>query len=113
GQTWRAPSGAEISAVSAYLNDAMQRKPLGAPFINVVAATIQPIDFSIHLNVDTTANRTAATNALTLQLLADATIGGTIYMSRCDAALENASGEFSHERSAPGADVAAGDTTLS
>lgn len=113
GQTWRVPTTPEIDTLDAYLNDAQHRKPLGAPVITVVGATLQSVNFSLHLNPDTAANRTAATNALTLQLLADATIGGTIYMSRMDAALENASGEFSHERATPSADVTAAATTLS
>jgi uncharacterized phage protein gp47/JayE len=113
GQSWIAPTSAQIAAVSAYLNDAQNRKPLGCPVVNVVAATLQPVDFTIHLSPDTTANRAAATSALTLQMLADATIGGTIYMSRMDAALQNADGEFSHERTAPTADVTAASTTVS
>lgn len=112
GQTWRVPTAPEISVVSAYLNDAQNRKPLGAPFIYVVGATLQVVNFTLHLNPDTTANRAAAINALTLQVLADATIGGTVFMSRMDAALQNADGEFSHERTVPAADVTAGATTL-
>lgn len=113
GQTWRAPTSPEIDTLTAYLNDAQARKPLGAPVILVVAATLQSVDFTIQLNPDTAANRTAATNALTLQVLADAAIGGTLFMSRMDAALENASGEYSHERALPSIDVTALATTLS
>ncbi len=113
GQTWRAPTAPEIAIVSAYLNDASVRKPLGAPFIVVIAATLQTVNATIHLNPDTASNRAAAINALTLQVLADATIGGTLFMSRLDAALQNASGEFSHERSVPSADVTAAASTLS
>jgi uncharacterized phage protein gp47/JayE len=113
GQTWRVPTGPEIATVTAYLNDAQNRKPLGAPVIVVVGATLQPVAFSLHLNPDTTAKRAAAINALTLQILADATIAATLYMSRMDAALENADGEFSHERATPSADVTAAATTLS
>ena len=113
GLTWRAPAAPEIAAVSLYLNDAQNRKPLGSPVITVAAATLQPVNFSLHLNLDTAANRAAAINVLTLQILSDATIGGTLFMSRIDAALQNASGEFSHERAAPAADVTAAATTLS
>lgn len=68
---------------------------------------------TVALNPDTTATRAAATAALAQQLREDATIGGTIHLSRLDAALQNASGEFSHARSAPAADVTAAATTLS
>ena len=113
GQTWRAPTSPEISEVSAYVNDAVNRKPLGAPVVFVTGATLQTVNFTVHLNPDTAATRAAAISALTLQMLADATIGGTVYMSRFDAALENADGEFSHERTVPSADVTAAATTLS
>jgi uncharacterized phage protein gp47/JayE len=113
GQTWRVPTSPEIATLSAYLNDAQNRKPLGTPVVNVLAATLQPIAFTLHLNPDNVANRAAATNALSLQILADATIGATIYLSRMQAALQNASGEFSDELTLPAADVTAAVTTLS
>ena len=112
GQTWRVPTAPEIATVSAYLNDAVNRKPLGCPMVNVIAATLLPVNVTVHLNPDTTANRAGATSALTLQVLADATIGGTIYVSRLQAALQNASGEFSDELTAPSVDVTAGISTL-
>jgi uncharacterized phage protein gp47/JayE len=113
GGTWRTPTSPEIAAVTAWLNDSDQRKPLGAPVIVVVGATIQSVNFSLSLSPDTAGNRAAALNAIGLQMLADATIGGTIYMSRIDAALANASGETYHSRAAPSADVTAAATTLS
>ena len=113
GQTWRAPTTPEINTLSAYLNDASARKPLGAPVVDVIAATLQTVNFTLHLNLDTVATRAAATNALALQVLADATIGGTIYLSRMQAALENASGEYSDELTVPSSDVTAAATTIS
>ncbi len=113
GETWRVPTSPEVATLSAYLNDAGVRKPLGAPVVVVTGATLQPIDISLTLNPDTTATRAAAIEALEEQMRADATIGGTVYLSRLDAALQNASGEFSHTRSAPAADVTAAATTLS
>ncbi len=112
-QTWQAPSPAQIAVVSAYLNDSQNRKPLGAPLVNVVAATLQPVNFTLALNPSNVVTQTAAINALALQVLADATIGGTLYLSRIQAALENATGEFSDELTVPAADVAAAATTLS
>ncbi len=110
GSSWRVPTSPEIAAVTAYVNDATQRKPLGAPTVAVMGATLVPVNFSISLNPNTVANQTAALNALTAQMLADAAIpdalhGGTIYLSRMDAALANGSGEYAHERALPAADV--------
>ena len=117
GQTWRVPTAPEIATLSAYLNDPMARKSLGLPVVSVIAAALQPVNFSIHLNPDTVATEAAAVNALTAQMLADAVIPdalnpGTIFMSRMDAALANADGEFSHERAAPSADVVPPANTL-
>lgn len=113
GSTWRAPTDGEVAAVYAYLNDASARKPLGCPEVVVIAATIQSVNVSISLTPDTADTRAAATAALTSFFLAAATIGGTIFLSNLDAALSNSSGETSHERSAPSADVTAATTTLS
>jgi uncharacterized phage protein gp47/JayE len=109
--TWRVPTGPEIDAVQAYVNDASARKPLGAPEVDVIAVTLQPVDVTLSLNPDTTATRAAASNALALFFLRDAAIGGAIDVSRLDAAVSSASGEFSHERTAPSADTAAADAT--
>lgn len=73
--------------------------------VSVLAASLKPIDFTLHLNPDTSATRAAALAALQLQFATDAAIGGTVYLSRLDAALANADGEFSHERTLPAADV--------
>lgn len=113
GETWRVPTSPEVTTLSTYLNDATVRKPLGAPVVLVVGATLQPVNLTLAINPDTTATRAAALDALAEQMRADATIGGTVYLSRLDAALQNASGQFSHTRAAPTADVTAAATTLS
>jgi uncharacterized phage protein gp47/JayE len=112
GSSWQVPTTDQINAVSAYINNATLRKPLGSGTVNVIAATLTPINFTIALNPDTAANETGATNALTLQILGDATIGGVIYINRLNAALENASGEFSHEMIAPSGDIGGTPSTL-
>lgn len=109
---WRVPTTAELATATAYLNDARARRPLGVPVAAVVAATLVPLAFTLHLNPDTVATQAAAITALTEWALADATIGGTLFMSRADAALAAADGEFSHERTAPAADYAAAPTAL-
>lgn len=106
----RAPTSGEIAVVQAYITG-----PTIAPVtanVTVLGCTLSPINFSIHLNPDTTANRAAATEALALSLLQDAQIGGTIYMSRTDNALSSSDGEYSHERSLPAGDVTVSSTQL-
>ena len=98
-----APTTAQLVAVQAYLSDATKRKPLGIT-VTVIAATLTPIPWTLHLNPDTTTIRAAAVSALTLWFAADATIGGVLDISRGDAALSSADGEFSHDRIAPTAD---------
>lgn len=106
-----APSAAQIATVQAYVSDATARKPLGIT-PTVVAATLTPIPWTLHLNPDTPAIRAAAQEALQLWFAADAAIGGTLDISRGDAALSTADGEFSHDRQAPTADYSAGVTEL-
>ena len=98
------PSVADGTTIAAIQANVDAKRPVTAE-VHVVAATLHPIAFTMHLNPDTSATRAAALAALTLALQADADIGGIVYMSRLDAALQNASGEFSHERTAPSADV--------
>ena len=112
GQTWRVPTGAELAAATAYLNDASARKPMGVPVVSVLAANLVPQNYTVHLVPDTVANRAGATAALTLQLLADATIGGTIYRSRIEAALVDTSGAFADDLSAPTVDFVGGTIDL-
>lgn len=97
----RVPTGGEITAIQAYI---AALAPVTANVI-VLACTLQPVSFTIHLNPDTTANRAAASVALALSFQQDASIGGTVYMSRIDNALASSDGEYSHERSVPSADV--------
>jgi uncharacterized phage protein gp47/JayE len=112
GQTWRVPTGTELSLATAYLNDASVRKPLGVPVVDVCAANLVPQNYTIHLVPDTVANRAGATNALTLQMLADATISGTIYRARMEAALVDISGEFADDMTTPTADFVGGPIDL-
>jgi uncharacterized phage protein gp47/JayE len=108
GQTWRVPTGAELTLATAYLNDASVRKPLGVPIVDVCAANLVARNYTLHLVPDTVVNRAGATNALTLQLLADATISGTVYRARMEAALVDISGEFADDMSVPTGDFVGG-----
>ncbi len=102
------PTQAEINTVSAYI---ATRRPVTANII-VLGATLQPINFEYKINPNTTQVQQAGQQALALQMQADATIGGTIFMSRMDAALSTASGEISHDRVSPTADVTVPQTAI-
>jgi uncharacterized phage protein gp47/JayE len=97
-----APTTAEVSAVQAYIDTV---RPVTAA-VTVMAATLVPVNVTLHLNPDTPAIRAAATAALQLSFAQDAAIGGTVYVSRLDNAISSSDGEYSHERSLPAADVA-------
>ena len=102
------PSAGQVSAISTHLQAV---RPVTAS-VTVVAATLHPINFQIVLNPDTVANRAAALAGLQVSLAQDAAIGGTVYVSRLDNAISSSSGEYSHERIAPAADVALGTTEI-
>jgi uncharacterized phage protein gp47/JayE len=105
--SWRVPTSTELDEATAYLNDATNRKPLGAPVVDVIAATLQPVNFTLHLIPDTTATRQAITNTLPFYFVgSDITIGATLDVSRSDAAISEATGVFAFDRSVPSADVA-------
>jgi uncharacterized phage protein gp47/JayE len=102
----RVPTSSELSEVTAYLNDATNRKPLGAPVVNVIAATLQPVNFTLHMNPDTTAVQQGATAALQLYFMSsDITIGGVLDVSRSDNAISFAAGAYNFDRSVPAGDV--------
>jgi len=109
---WRVPTAPELATATAYLNDGTARRPLGVPVVDVVAATLVPLNFTLHLNPDTVPIRAAAVTALTAWAIIDGAIGGTMEMSRADAALSAADGEFSHDRTLPAADYTAAPTSL-
>jgi uncharacterized phage protein gp47/JayE len=92
---------AEVTAIEAYIAGV---RPVTAG-VYVIAATLVPVAFTIALNPNTIANQTNGEAALLLWMAQDARVGGTLYMSRADNALSSASGEYSHERSAPLADL--------
>ncbi len=106
----RLPTAAELATVTAYVTDAMNRKPLGMTVL-VTPASAVPVQVALILNPDTVAVANAATTALQL-FFAQQTIGGTVYASQLNAALSNADGEVSHVLILPSADVPIGPTQL-
>lgn len=107
----RVPTSTELSEIQGYVADPAARKPLTAT-VTVIPATLTPIDVNLHLNPDTAAIRQGVTNALQLYFQTDLEIGGTLEVSRLDEAISISSGEYSHDRTAPAADYAAGPTEL-
>jgi uncharacterized phage protein gp47/JayE len=107
----RVPTVPELAAATAYLTNATVRKPITAQ-VNVIAATLLPVNVGLHMIPDTTATRAAAITALTLYFQADGAVDGLIDMSRLDNAVSAGSGEFAHDRIAPTADIAAVVNTL-
>jgi uncharacterized phage protein gp47/JayE len=100
----RVPTISELNAVTAYLQDATNRKPLGMEVL-VTPATLVPVPVTLVMNPDTAAIEGAATAALQAYFNAAGSIGGTLRMSQLDAALSNGSGETSHDRIAPTEDL--------
>jgi uncharacterized phage protein gp47/JayE len=103
----RVATSGEIAIVAAYI---APRRPVTAN-VTVLGATLVAVNISLHINPDNVATRAAVNAALALAFLRDAKIGGTTFMSRLDNAISG-SGEYSHERFAPSADVAVTATQL-
>ncbi|MGH2930546.1 MAG: baseplate J/gp47 family protein, partial [Solirubrobacteraceae bacterium] len=101
------PTNEEITTIQDYID------PLAPVTANVVvlAASLNAVNVTLHLNPDSTAIRAAATAALALSFQQDATIGAMTYISRLSNAVSSADGEYSHELIAPAADVAAPSAT--
>ncbi len=98
----RVPTSAELTVIRNYVSAV---RPVTAG-VTIQAATLTPVNFTIHLNPDTTAIRTAVQTALQLAFLTDATVGGGLFYSRLSAAISSASGEYSNELTVPSADIA-------
>jgi hypothetical protein len=74
--------------------------------VEVIAATLQPVNFTLHMNPDTSAVQQGATAALELYFMSsDITIGGTLDISRSDNAISFAAGAYNFDRSEPTGDV--------
>ena len=102
----RVPTSTELAEATAYLNDSTNRKPLGAPVINVIAATLEPVNYTLHLMPDTAAIEQGVSNALGLFFNSGSIeIGGTLDMSVSDAAINLGAGVVAFDRSVPSADV--------
>lgn len=99
------PTTVQIAVVQAYLD---QVAPVTAQ-VTALAAKLNPIDVTLHLNPDTTETRAAASQALQYFFLQSAQIGAPTYYSRLNNAVSAGDGEYSHEMITPTADVPAPD----
>ena len=102
------PSAPQLAAIAVYVNSL---RPVTGQLV-MVAASLSTVNITLHISPDTTAIRAGVLSALALFFMQDATIGGTIFLSRLDNAISSASGEYSHGRSLPAADVVMGATAM-
>lgn len=96
------PDAGEVAAVQAYITD-VTRAPVTAS-VTVFAPTGVIQNFTIHLNPDTTALRTAVQGALTNLVYREAIPGGTMYLSHIKAAISNVLGAGDFTLTSPNAD---------
>ncbi len=97
----RVPTATELADIAAYISS---RRPVTAT-VNVVAATLQPVDVSLQVRPNTVAIQQAASAALSLFFAGASAIGQPIYYSSLSGAIEYSDGETYHEMLAPVADV--------
>ena len=102
------PSSGQLATIASYVQT---MKPVTSQLVTL-AASLHPVDVTLHISPDTVAVRNATLAALALFFQQDAAIGGTIYASRLDDAISSASGEYSHQRTAPAGDVVMGATEI-
>jgi uncharacterized phage protein gp47/JayE len=110
----RAPNEAELEAMRVHLGRYEQTegvRPVTAEVI-MVPVTLRPISHRIAPRPDTTAVRQAIAAAITAFYASEATIGGTIELSRLVEAIASADGEYAHDLHAPASSVACGVTEL-
>jgi uncharacterized phage protein gp47/JayE len=103
-----APATGDVTTVQNFINTV---RPVTAA-VTVIAATLLPVNFSLHLNPDTPAIRAGVTSALALEFANDGEIGGTGYRSRWFDAVGSVSGEYSCEMTVPAADVVPTNTQI-
>jgi uncharacterized phage protein gp47/JayE len=87
------PLPPDVDHVQAYIEE---RRPVTAK-IQVIAPIAEPVHFEIQLTSnDTPQTRTAVEAELRDLILRDGQPGGTLYLSRINAAISSASGQFDH-----------------
>ena len=105
----RTASGTEAARILAALQAAA---PVTVSIITVVPATITAVPLNLSISPDGISTRAAISSAFAAFLAAEPGIAGLLEMSRLDAALSSAAGEYAHRRTVPSANVQAGATEL-
>jgi len=105
----RTASSTEVTRIQAALAAAA---PVTVSAITVVAATITPVALGLSVSPDNTSTRAAISSAFAAFLAAEPGIAGLLEMSRLDAALSSAAGEYAHRRTAPAGNIQAGAAEL-
>lgn len=96
------PQAGDVSDVQDYIDE---RRPVTAD-VTVVAPTAVPLNFTIQLLIEDTAEiRTAIEEELEDMIRRDAEPAGTIYLSRINEAISTAAGEFAHTLTVPAANA--------
>lgn len=96
------PLSGDVTDVQDYIDTV---RPVTAD-VTVVAPVADVLNFTIHLNVEDTADIRAEVLAnLTDMIKRDAIPGGTIYLSRINEAISLATGEYDHVLTLPAANV--------
>lgn len=112
--TPRAPTPAEIAAISALLgrlNVPEGNRPVTASAY-VVAAALRPVSLSLRVSPDTAGVRAAIEAAFAAFFAREARIAEPVYFSRLSEAISAAEGEYRHVLFLPSRDVAMGPIEL-
>lgn len=103
------PSDQQIQDVYDYI---APKSPVAGSSLFPFGPTLSIIDFQILLNPDTDDVRAAVQSEVKAWLKRDGQPEATLEMSRLDEAISTATGEYSHKRLAPTADIVLGTTEL-
>lgn len=103
------PSDQQIQDVYDYI---APKSPVASSSLFPFGPTLNTIDFQILLNPDTDDVRAAVQGEVKAWLKRDGQPEATLEMSRLDEAISTATGEYSHKRLAPSADIVLGTTEL-
>jgi len=92
------PTTTQQTLVLDYIRDPKRGPP---DELFVIIPTLDVLDFTIHLDADTTATRAATVAALTDLFFREALPGGSIPMSHATEAVSSVAGEYNHTISVP------------
>ncbi|NDO83363.1 phage baseplate protein [Citrobacter sp. NCU1] len=103
------PGEQQIQNVYDYIEP---KSPVAGSSLFVFGPVVKTIDFQILINPDNADTRAAVQSEVKAWLKRDGQPAATLEMSRLDEAISAASGEYSHKRIFPDADIVLGNTEL-